>query len=60
MQREATPARDEPDPDDFGTTEGVSDQMPEEGPREAVPEGSDPDRGRDERDESSDHQEAGQ
>jgi hypothetical protein len=40
----------EPDNDDFGPTEGVSDQQPEEAQREAVPEGSDPDRGKDQRD----------
>lgn len=41
---------DEPDNDDFGPTEGVSDQQPEEQQRGAVPDGSDPDRGKDQRD----------
>jgi hypothetical protein len=40
---------DEPDDKDFGTSSGVSDQQPEESPREVVPDGSDPDRGRDNR-----------
>jgi hypothetical protein len=38
------PHDDQPDDDDFGTTEGVGDGYPEEAPREAVPDGSDPDR----------------
>lgn len=33
----------EPDNAEFGTTTGVGDGYPEEAPREAVPEGSDPD-----------------
>jgi len=40
---------DAPDAEDFGVTEGTSDQQPEEAQREAVPEGSDPD-GREGRD----------
>jgi hypothetical protein len=37
------PQHDQPDNEDFGTTEGVGDGYPEEAQREAVPEGSDPD-----------------
>ena len=41
MEREATPARDDPDAEDFDATapqrEGVSDQLPETAPREAIP-----------------------
>ena len=33
----------QPDNADFGPTTGVGDGYPEEAPREAVPEGSDPD-----------------
>jgi hypothetical protein len=41
MEREGTPARDDPDADDFdrsGREPGVSEQLPEEGPRETIPE----------------------
>lgn len=48
MQRDDPPAplHDEPDNEDFGTTEGVGQSgYPEEEPREAVPGDADPDTG---------------
>ena len=41
---------DEPEPEDLGPTQDVSDQQPEEQQAGASPDGSDSDRGRDQRD----------
>jgi hypothetical protein len=44
MESEGTPARDDPDAEDLdrsGQQPGVSEQLPEEGPRETIPDDDD-------------------